>query len=68
MENERNISLGGTIILLALLAQKYMKEQKVRVRKCHFGRFNSKPFSDSTVILHCTKRDKKCEIGQWRLL
>ena len=34
MENESNISLGGTIILLALFAQKYIFGQRYR-RKHH---------------------------------
>ena len=41
MENESNISLGGT---------------SVRVRKCHFAHFDRKLFLYSTVMLHCTKR------------
>ena len=65
MENESNISFGGTIILLALFAQKYIFGQ----RYCHFARFNREPFLYSTVILHCMKRaQNKCKIGQWRLL
>ena len=45
------------------------KEQSVRVRKCHFECFDSEPFLDQTVIVHCTKRTQhKREIGQWRLL
>ena len=53
MENESNFSLGGTIILLALFAQKYRGEhcfenlcvryernKELEFRKCHFACFD----------------------------